>query len=960
VTALFSKTGLFNVTGTPTVNLSTVLYTIKTQYFDPIKKSNQPLPPHYYALYQPGNGSTIFAGSASDDAGVSAIKMPNPLPDGEYALALYPLPDDVRASYMSQNEAWIDLTTNKWVTPPPPAGPRLDKRKQVRIPYWSTVHKAYYGGGFADAPPKAKDYFFKKGLLKKEEIEPYGTASTPWSIVIDNGWIKAHVRYTFINWKDGKAETLPPGLVVVATNKDGKVAGAGTTIDDADGTAYVLVAAPQAKWSDLHLGFKTPAGTRVDLSSPAASPDTRLTCTGAVPADRNLRNTLPNEWHSYGAGAQYAASATGTPGGRKTWTELRKNIAADGSATEPLIVFQLDDVVLYDKNKLAKVPASTRLTLFDHLLAIRNPDTSMPHLTTGSFASPLLDQTTVYPVGAAAPSAPTVMRDLSARLISTEGKFYDLEEKRVVGTAGKTVCLGTRAAVISDHPIADYKGGCSYIDGEGHHELHYVPVPGVKDPATSLQLSHLLVYVGSKVTVDSDATGVSDLYKNLTYSSVRWSQGHPGVKQPGASSPAKDYRIVPTDSSKRGSDVTRLRFYFGVRTDGNHKFEVELVHDPTPVTQSGKRSFVQGGKMTYYDRACTSDAGGSTPFKDADNAPAYWHTLAHEFGHVCGLPDEYYEQLGPETLDPGGSVGLKLTNPFLPNFHSYNGWKSDTRPYWGDLRAMMRGNALPRLRHVWHHAHAFGADPAFSAVPNHPHLARNEGYPGGGLDYLTPEGDKNNPYFPVIASNLDSGKGDLTLFPIGEDEGVVEAMFSPGTPRASGSRFDALLVVRSKFRFDFDSSIPLTAQWDAMNSFEQSFYDASLQQLLRFQLVGGSRFKRIAVLFHPAYAYGGVGIFSSDGSDFYLSVTGSTKVADKDNPFVADSPPSKFKLGLPDISPWPLMNIALGWTSWVATPDGKGRTPATTAPAGPSLRNLAGKIDQLLGDAKGTRSVQAI
>ena len=43
---LFAHSGTANLSGIPTLHLQATLYTIQAQYWDPIKKSNQPLPPH--------------------------------------------------------------------------------------------------------------------------------------------------------------------------------------------------------------------------------------------------------------------------------------------------------------------------------------------------------------------------------------------------------------------------------------------------------------------------------------------------------------------------------------------------------------------------------------------------------------------------------------------------------------------------------------------------------------------------------------------------------------------------------------------------------------------------------------------------------------------------------------------------------------------------------------------------
>ena len=225
-----------------------------------------PLPPHYWVLYQPSSktislrsdDSTAPATSQRRD-GQCLIKAPEALADGEYALAFYPLPNDVKAAYVASQEAWIDLSTHQWVTPAPTADPRLETRKLLRLPLWTSGRKAtIYGGGFNDSPPKASDHFQKTGLLKSDEIEAYGTTAAPWAIVLDHGWIKARVRYVFVNWNEGTEEIVPPGLVVEATGAGGKTIGKGTAIDDSRGEAYVLVSAASDAWKSVHFGFRVP------------------------------------------------------------------------------------------------------------------------------------------------------------------------------------------------------------------------------------------------------------------------------------------------------------------------------------------------------------------------------------------------------------------------------------------------------------------------------------------------------------------------------------------------------------------------------------------------------------------------------------------------------------------------------------------------------------------------------
>ncbi len=965
-TPKFSPKAYSNVSGTPTTTLAVSLYVLHTTYFDPIKKSDQPLPPHAWGLYHTASKKFLSVGQCNDKTGVCTIMKPKDLTAGSYSLQVFPLADATQQPYVTNKEAWIDLDTGDWLDPTlvPAAGtPALLKNKILRIPVWTTDLKAKSGGGFKDAPPKSKDAFGKNGLLKSTDIEPYGSAATPWEMPLDFGWIRSHVAYLFINWKTAKEETsAPPGLLVEVTDATGKRLGAGGAVDPDDGTAYVLVAATPDKWKGLHVGFALPAAARIDISAdPKPSPDTRLTADGAVPDDRNTRVTLPKAWHSLGQNAFYAPTPGGTATAPKTWDDLRKDLSKDGSATEPVLTFHLNDVALVRAGKLVNIPKDSRLTLFDHLLTIQNPDAQMPHLTTGKFSSPVLPAKTVYAVDPATPPTdPTVNRDLGTRLVNYQGSFFDLEESFVSGTVGTTKLLGARAAVAGAHPIALYTAGCKYVDGQGRYELHLVPVPFVKDPVTKLDLFHGLVYIGSKVIGQKDvgaggkpysANVVSNFYTLLTQAAVRWSQGHPGVANAGLTQ--KDYRITSEDPGN--GSIIRLRFFFNERSDNKQTFIIALTVDKAKNDRS--RSFVDGSgsQMTYYDSAVNGDATPGANVQDLDNAPGYWHTLAHEFGHVLGLPDEYYEHLPPpdKTIQP--------TAPALPGYDQYDGWKSGARPYCQDSYAQMRGNRLLRLRHVWHHVRAFNDDAQFKSLKGRPYTVENLSYPGGGLTYKTPAGKPgkdgkvpaaniNNPYTPIRDK---MPLADLILFGVGEDESTVETMFSPAAgpvARAAGTRFDGILVVRTYYRFVFPAAMAKLDRWNCMTGFHGGYYDANYAEAFRFQLTGGTVLKTIAVAFAPHYAAGGGG----PPAHLRINVKGATAVDAAKNPLLKDTPGTTLGLGTPDITPIPILRLVLGGQSWTANP-GPARTVDASAITIADLTKLAAAVDKMLGDAAGTR-----
>jgi hypothetical protein len=566
---------------------------------------------------------------------------------------------------------------------------------------------------------------------------------------------------------------------------------------------------------------------------------------------------------------------------------------------------------------------------------------------------------------AASSIIPTATSGASAisRLVNYQGSFFDLEEDFVSGTAGTTKLLGARAAVAGAHPVAPYTSGCKYIDNEGRYELHLVPAPFVKDPVTKLDLFHGLVYVGSKVTGQSTVGGggkpysgnvVSNFYTLLTQAAVRWSQGHPGVASAGIQQ--KDYRV--TSDNAGDSSIMRLRFFFNERSDNKHTFAIALTVDAS--TNDDNRSFVQGSQMTYYDSAVNGDSTPGAIVKDLDNMPAYWHTLAHEFGHVLGLPDEYYEPVFPP--DPA----ITLADPFLPTYSQYDGWKSGARPYWQDDKAIMLVNQLLRLRHVWHHVRAFNDDAQFKSLKGRPYTVNNLSYPGGGLTYRTPAGKPakgkpavaniNNPYTPLFRDKMPLA--NLILFPVGEDEGTVETMFSPAAgpvARAAGTRFDAILVVRTYYRFVFPAAMTKVDRWNTMVGFHGGYYDAGYVEAFRFQLTGGTILKTIAVAFAPHYAAGGKGA----PTHIQINVKGATAVVAAKNPLLKDKPGTKLGLGTPDINPIPILRMVLGGQAWTANP-GPARTVDMSPIALADLGKLAAAVDKMIGDAAGTRVVTPI
>src|SRR5262249_25464706 len=145
------------------VYLRETLYVIKGVYHDPLGDGDKPLPPHRWGLVNDAEG--LFAeGNTSDGKGVSAIFRPDTSksPDsGEWDLWLIPIFDDKAGSeeVARLGEVWIDVDKNAWVRSSSlPSMARIDTRRLLRIPRWSTARKAASGGGFREDCPGAADF----------------------------------------------------------------------------------------------------------------------------------------------------------------------------------------------------------------------------------------------------------------------------------------------------------------------------------------------------------------------------------------------------------------------------------------------------------------------------------------------------------------------------------------------------------------------------------------------------------------------------------------------------------------------------------------------------------------------------------------------------------------------------------------------------------------------------------
>ena len=861
------------------VPVDKVLQVIRGTYLNPtlaLNGANSPLPPHRWEI-QRANDSGKFVRSGVSDAGgisrvVTAPEITSAAPKDAWFISLRPeLAEAERTRVKSAGEVWIDLDKNAWVVLD--SFPEFEKRRLLRIPLWTSRWKVK-SGGFKQTLGATFD---ADGLLTTDELRnPGGTSGNPWEIRVDFNWMMTFVQLQYYDVKQGTSLPVPPGVCLQATGSKldasslkrspGRVGG-GTCVD-ANGTIYVLHERAMEGSSDVELTFKFSDagvfGTFVDLSATkGATPgtDARLVHGTPTPGPREAY-ALPDFWHTHGLEARVGN------GPRAKWTALRPSAPGPNqtnflstSHTSP-ITFHLDDTVLIDNvSGQVTLPQGSRVTLFDRRLAFRGPfDPVVVPMWKGKLAENYLRAEDVIVTDGA------LWEDLTF-VIEHEGAFFVLREGRVTGAPGKTACIGARQAVsrAPENPIGNFLNGFPSLGGDGTVVLHLIPdaYPGPYTAAREgsflaanpgVRLGHLLVYVPLKVVKDPldstvTAANMNQLFQLLLDAATRWDQAHPANS---AIATQKDYVIIPEAGVVADSPVFKLRHYFGNRADGKHKFTINACNSNKINGKPFNRSFVSGKTMSLV----LGDAGPN-PADDASDAGDLlvfdWFTLAHELGHVMGLPDEYTEPLDL------AKKGIPLTDPLSPRFAQAH----EAYPFYADPRAMMRSNKLPRLRYLWHFVD-FLNNGAKAKLPESPYVAV---YPSfhGGITYRTPEGNRSAPWEVVALRRLSSGRGDLALYHLGDDEAGVERMFSrpPGNSSVPGAWMTGLLMLTTKLWFNFHASTTGDfaddkARWAVVQQFFATLYDGAMRRKSQFFFQGpsSSALPRIGLLFQPRFEFG--------------------------------------------------------------------------------------------------------
>lgn len=932
----------------PTVTVARPLFVIRGTYYDPLSERERPLPPHAWVLGRRGSENDVW-GQVSDDAGLSVLfgeGARTAAPELAWGLILSPVPKEPRRvardwmeELVKAREFWIDLDRNEWV--PPSEVLPIESRRLLRMPIWASA--ARYSIGFNEVPPWAKEYA-SAGVLRSNELQSYGTLEKPWTIQVDHGLYRAHVRFQYYDWQRTKVAALDPGLVVRAVDARGATVGGGMSYTSGK-PAYVLVERRQDACHDVHFSFAPGDHVFIDLKreppqdGPSATDQRWLMpeTAEAEPRARRVRYPVPARWHSLGMEARIGSAA------RQEYEEIQKN-PPSLSSQDPL-VFDLDDLVLRDRDGRLPLAEGDRVALFDRHLTIRDAEVNAPH------------RSKVRPSRAGLLSGPDAYYRDGNNIVSTAfvvyhgGEFYGVGEERHTGELGIEPRVGARVAVAGRHPSIQNP---VFIGNPTNYELHFFAdaLPGdlYLDGGGNAEVCHLMVHIPVDILKGTGATDAHELEltRVLEEAGLRWDQEHPAHTGWG-----KRYVIVPEDGANPGARIVKLRHFFAPSPSRN-KLPIRLLKI------ADRRSFVLGGKSMMMHIDNIAPASTDNPPHDSDGIGLDRFTLAHEFGHVMGLVDEYIEPLNNKAAEAANVV---WSEPMLPRFLQ----STEGKPFALDTRAMMRSNALPRLRYGWQHARWLEQDPMVRAVlGGKPQVFSYPNF-AGGLRYKLPDGNRQHPWTVVARSKLSPGFGDLLLYHLGDDEGSVEAMFGP---RRADQRLDGLVIVRTKFWFnfakganrDFNNDVE---RYQLMRAFHTRLYDGfgRPRQRMLVQADAGARLRNLALFLQPQYEFGPEPTEKTTEADADLVVDliqdeGSPELGNLGLIDTTDERHRRLRFGTSHLGV-ALMRYALHIGPYISAPDGRS-VPVQDAIQPADLSDIAAQVCAMLGEPPHSRTVSSL
>jgi hypothetical protein len=525
-------------------------------------------------------------------------------------------------------------------------------------------------------------------------------------------------------------------------------------------------------------------------------------------ADRLKFYDLPEEWSSKNWYAKAGINGTAEP---------FVNLVNDEPDPSSPIVFELDSIVITDDDAEweSDWDRNNRFTVFDLKMKIVKPDTNKPYLTDGNIDS------NFFPMGTTIDESDDGSGGIVGhypRLISLNGDFYDVTDKRSTGDL-----IGARAAVLDDEQVHygdDVTRPVHTI--AGNFELHYL-----KDclDSSNNAVSALLIYWSCKFECDTGATNgdLTNFHRSgMTNAKARWDE--------------KGYMLKSqSDANKKVITV----FFFEGREDDPYKCSVTL-H-----AAGSARSSMGVSSANFMSDDYQEDASSGS--NDFDGTSWCWFTMSHEIGHAMGLLDEYLESL--EEDNSTNVTDNTLWNPPLPQFDQYY----PGMPYSCDWITMMLSNRSPRLRHLWYFARWVNeTDEVKALTDNNAFMVHHS---GNNFNYSLSEEYKNF-YEPAHSEedfeNGDYGEFDLFLYKIGNDETTKRLI-------TGQSDFNGILVVRHKIQWFFEDNAP--ASWATINAklmYLRDFHTTishHMNNKYYLECAADSEFSKVYVYFLPYYQF---------------------------------------------------------------------------------------------------------
>lgn len=519
---------------------------------------------------------------------------------------------------------------------------------------------------------------------------------------------------------------------------------------------------------------------------------------------------LPEEWSSENWYAKVGINGSPEP----FQTEHIVNSVPDSANP---IVFELDSIVITDDDGEweSDWDRNDRFTVFDLKMQIVKPDTNKPYLTDGTLDS------NFFPVETTIDESPDGSGGIVGnypRLISLNGEFYDVTDKRSTGDL-----KGARAAVLDDEDVHygdDITRPVHMI--AGNFELHYL-----KDCLDSSDnaVSALLIYWSCEFECDANTTpaDITNFHRSgMTNAKARWDE--------------KGYILKSqTDASKEVITV----FFFEGREDDPSKCSVTL-----HVAGQGRSCMAVSWAEFMADDYQEDASSGSN---DVDGTSWCWFTMSHELGHSMGLLDEYLESL--EEDNRTNVTDNTLWNPSLPQFDQYY----PGMPYSCDSISMMLCNRAPRLRHLWYFTRWVNeTDEVKALTDNNAFMVHHS---GNNYNYSLSE-EYEDFYEPAYSEedfeNGDYAEFDLFLYKIGNDETTDKLI----TGQAD---FDGILVVRHKIQWFFEDhgahSWPdIYTKLLYLRDFHTTI-DQHMNNKYYLECAADSEFSKVYVYFLPYYQF---------------------------------------------------------------------------------------------------------